>query len=453
MQVTLETTSGLERRMRISVPASSLDEKVDAKLKEAAGQVKIKGFRPGKVPMREVKRRFETGIRQDVSSEAMQSSFAEAVQQESVTPAGAPQIQEVSNLEPGKDLEFTAIFEVFPVVALEDFSKIDIEKPVSSVKKADIDKMIETLRTQRSEFKEVDRACEDGDKVNIDFDGYIDGEAFEGGKAEGSDVVLGSGSMIPGFEEGIVGSKAGDEKDIKVNFPDEYQASELAGKEATFKIKVNSVLESELPELNADFYKNFGVQEGGVKAFRKEVSSNMEKELASAVKNKVKNQAMDGLLASNSIDLPKALIDQEINRLRHDAVKQFGGHDKIDPSMLPAEMFTSQAEKRVSLGLIVNAIVEQHEIKVDDEKVKAMIEDMASSYEEPEQVVNYYYSNEEQLNQVQNLVLEDMVIEAILEKANVSDVKLGYEEAIKPPEPEAPAEEEETASEETKDDA
>ncbi|MFT5209132.1 MAG: trigger factor [Flavobacterium sp.] len=437
MQVTLETTSGLERRMRISVPAEELDDKVDAKLKQAAGQVKIKGFRPGKVPMKEVKRRYEVGIRQEVSSDVMQSSFAEALQQESVSPAGAPQIEDVSNLEAGKNLEFTAIFEVFPEVTLSDFSSILIERPVSTVEESDIDKMVETLRTQRSEFKEVDRACKDEDKVNLDFDGYLDGESFDGGKAEGSDIVLGSGSMIPGFEDGIVGAKAGEEKEIKVTFPEGYQAAELAGKEATFKIKVNTVLESELPELNDAFYTNFGVQEGGLEAFRLEVKSNMEKELAAAVKNKVKNQAMDGLLVSNKIDVPKALLDQEINRLRHEAVQQFGGHDKIDPSMLPAEMFTAQAGKRVSLGLLVNAIVEQHELKVDDDKVKEMIETMASSYEEPEQVMNYYYGNEEQLNQIQNLVLEDMVIDTILENSKVSDLKLAYDDAIKATEPAA----------------
>ncbi|MBL4680229.1 MAG: trigger factor [Pseudomonadales bacterium] len=449
MQVTLEATTGLERRMRISVPAEELDGQVEAKLKQAAGQVKIKGFRPGKVPMREVKRRFETGIRQEVSSEAMQSSFAEAVRQESVSPAGAPKIEDVSSLESGKNLEFTAIFEIFPEVTLKDFAEIVIERPVSEVEEADIDKMVETLRTQRSEFQEVDRACKNDDKVNIDFDGFVDGEAFDGGKAEGNDVVLGSGSMIPGFEDGITGLKPGEEKEIKVTFPEEYQATELAGKEATFKIKLNTVSESIQPELNDDFFKNFGVTEGGVEAFREEVLSNMNKELISSIKNKVKNQAMDGLLDSNSIDIPKALLEQEINRMRHDAVHQFGGHDKMDPSMLPAEMFSAQAERRVSLGLLVNAIVEQNEIKVDDERVKATIEDMASSYEEPEQVLNYYYGNEEQLNQIQNMVLEDMVIEVILDKANITDLKVSYEDAIKPVEPSVSSEKEAATETET----
>ncbi len=446
MQVILETTSSLGRRMKISVPAEQLDSKVEAKLKETAGQVRIKGFRPGKVPMREVKRRFGDGIRQEVSSEIMQMSFAEAIQQEAVSPAGLPQIEDVS-MEAGKDLEFTAVFEVFPEISIGDFSQITVERPVSLVTEADIDQMTENLRSQRAQFNEVERPCEDGDRVNVDFEGFVDGEAFDGGKAEGSDIVLGSGSMIPGFEDGIIGGSQDEEKELSVTFPEDYQSEELAGKDAVFKVKINSVSESEKPELNDEFFGEFGVTEGGVEAFREEIKSNMDKELEAAVKNKVKNQVMDGLIATNEIEIPKALIDQQVDRLRHDAVHQFGGHDKIDPSLLPAEMFVAQAERQVSLGLLVNAIVETHEIKPDDERVRTMIESMASSYEEPEQIVNYYYSNEEQLSQVQNLVLEDQIVEKILEEAVVEDVELEYEEAIKPIQPSNPPEAEETEAE------
>jgi trigger factor len=449
MQVTLETTSGLERRMRISVPGEELETRVAEKLKQTAGQVRIKGFRPGKVPLREVKRRFGDGIRQEVGSEMMQSSFAEAVQQEDVSPAGMPQIEDVK-LEAGADLEFTAVFEVFPEIELAGFDGIEIERPTAKVTPEDVETMIENLRTQRAEFVEVDRACQDGDQVNIDFAGTLDGEAFEGGTAEGSDVVLGSGSMIPGFEEGIVGMKAGDQKDVPVTFPEEYQAEDLAGKDAVFAITVNKVSESHKPELDDEFFKLFGVEEGGMDAFRNEVSANMEKELGNAIKNKVKNQALDGLQKVNAISLPKALIDQEIERLKQEAVQQFGGGQaNIDASMLPNEMFTSQAEKRVSLGLLVNAIVEQHELKVDDDRVKTMIHDMASSYEEPEQVINFYYNNQQQLNQIQNLVLEDQVIDLIVEGAKVSDVEQSYEEAIKPAAPALPEDDE--AAEESAD--
>ncbi|MCB1647821.1 MAG: trigger factor, partial [Pseudomonadales bacterium] len=391
MQVTLETTSGLERRMRISVPAAQFEEKVEAKLKQAAGQVRLKGFRPGKVPMREVRRRFGEGIRQEVSSELMQSSFAEAVQQESVAPAGVPSIEDVV-IEGGKDLEFTAVFEVFPEVEISDFSTIAVERPVSEVTDADVTKMIETLREQRKVFVDVDRAAQDGDQVVIDFEGFMDGEAFDGGQAEGHTLVLGSGSMIPGFESGIEGMKAGEERDIDVTFPEEYHAENLKGKAVVFKIKVSKVAESQLPELNEEFFTQFGVEEGDLDAFKAEVRQNMDKELAAAIKNRVKTQVLDGLASANKVDVPRALINQEIDRMRREAVQQFGGGNNLDPSILPADMFSAQTEKRVVLGLLVNAVVEQNELKVDDDRVRTMIEDMASSYEDPEQVVNFYYN-------------------------------------------------------------
>jgi trigger factor len=437
MEVTIETTSNLERKMRISVPSEQVETQVDAKLKQAAGQVKINGFRPGKVPMREVKRRFGEGIRQEVSSELMQSSFSEALAKEDVSPAGAPQIEDVS-MEAGKDLEFTAVFEVFPEVQLGDFAGITVEKPKAEVVDNDLDNMIVKLREQRLEYTETKRMARDEDKLNIDFEGFVDGEAFEGGKGEGSDIILGSGTMIPGFEKGLLKCKAGEEKDLELKFPDEYQAENLAGKEALFKIKVNTVSAPEKPELDDEFFKLFGVEEGGMEAFRTEVRGNMEKELATAIKNKVKNQVMDGLVETNSVDIPKALVASEVDRMRQEAVQQFGGAEQIDPSVLPAEMFEKQAEKRVKLSLVVSAIVEQFELKVDDEKVKETIEEMASTYEQPEQVVNYYYNNEQQLNQIQNMVLEQQVVDSILEKATVSEVNQPYEEAIKPPEPPMP---------------
>ena len=447
MQVTLETTSGLKRRMRISVPAEQFESKVEGKLKEAAGQVKIKGFRPGKVPMREVRRRFAEGIRQEVSSELMQASFTDAIRQESLAPAGMPQIQDVVS-EAGKDFEFTAEFEVFPEIELADFGLISVERPVAEITETDIDAMIETLREQRKAFADVTRASQVGDQLNIDFEGFVDDEAFEGGKAEGSELVLGSNSMIPGFEDGLVGSSAGDEKDITVTFPEAYQAEALAGKEALFKIKVNAVAEPALPALDEAFFEQFGVKEGGLQAFRVEVRSNMEKELAAVIKSKVKNQVLDGLAETNLVDVPQALVDSEVDRMRQEAVQQFGGSQKIDPSILPAEMFTAQATKRVQLGLMVNAIVEQKTLKVDHERVKQMIDTMASSYEDPEEVINYYYANEQQLNQIQNLVLEDQVIDSVLAGASVVEKTMSYEEAIKPATKNSLADESEASADE-----
>lgn len=431
MEVTLETTEGLERRMHITVPSDQLESRVEAKIKQAAGQVRIKGFRPGKVPLREVRRRYGAGIREEVGNELMQSSFAEAIREKNVSPAGMPKIEDFK-LESGEDLEFTAIFEVLPEVELKGFDDIEVERPVAEVTDADIDKMIDTLREQRLEYVAVERASQDQDKVMVDFEGFLDGEPFEGGKAENAEIVIGSGSMIPGFEDGLAGLAAGEEKELDIKFPDEYQSEQLAGKETTFKVKVNEVLEPKKPELDQAFFEAFGVAEGGLEAFRDEVKANMQKELDSAIKNKVRTQVMDGLVETNEVALPQALVEQEIDRLRHDAIHQFGGHDKIDPSVLPSEMFEEQARKRVSLGLLVNAIVEQHEIKLDDDRVRSRIEEMASSYEEPEQVVQYYYGNEQHLEQIQNLVLEEQVVDAVLDKANVTDKEMSYEEAVKP---------------------
>jgi len=453
MQVSLETTSGLERRMHITVPSNEFEGQVEAKLKQTAGQVRLKGFRPGKVPMKEVNRRFGAGIRQEVSSEMMESSYREAIIKEEVSPAGSPQIEDIK-IEQGQDLEFTAVFEVFPEIALADFSGIEVAKPEADVTEADIEKMIETLREQRKVFEAVDRAAQNDDKLNIDFEGFIDGEAFEGGKAEGSDLVIGSGSMIPGFEDGLIGAKAGEDTELNVTFPEDYQSSDLAGKDALFKVKVNSVLEAKLPELDESLFEQFGVTEGGLDAFKTEVTANMEKELKAAIATKVKNQVLDGLAETNDVLVPQALIDSEIDRMRREAVQQFGGQQQIDPSILPAEMFQDQASKRVVLGLLVNAIVEEKSLSADADLVKEKITEMASSYEEPEQVINYYYSNEEQLNQIQNLVLEEQVIETVIAEAVVTTESMGYEEAIKPVQPpEVEAEADESELDEAKQDA
>ena len=439
MQVTVETTAGLERKMRVVVPSERVEVQVTEKIKQTAKQAKINGFRPGKVPLREVKRRFGAGIRQEVSSEMIQSTYGEALQKEDISPAGMPKIEEV-NIEEGKDLEYTAVFEVFPEIEVSGLESIEVERLSSSIEDADLEKMIGTLREQRLVYAETDRAAAEKDQVNLDFEGFLEDEPFEGGKAEGTDLVLGSGSMIPGFEDGLTGLKADEEKDLKLTFPENYQAENLAGQEVLFKIKVNKVSEPELPELNDEFFEQFDVKEGGIEAFRKEVTNNMKRELDSAIKAKVKDQVMDGLSDNNEVDLPQSLIDQEVNRMRQEAVQQFGGGAQFDPSMLPAEMFSEQAQKRVKIGLIVSAIVDKNSLAADAEKVRETIEEMASTYQEPEEVINYYYSNEQQLSQIQNMVLEAQIVDFVLDSAKVTDKTVSYDEAVKR-EAELPAEE------------
>ena len=433
MQVSVETTSGLERRMTVGIPADRIENEVNKRLQQTAKRARVDGFRPGKVPMSVIRKRFGASAHQEVIGEVIQSSFYEAIMQEKLNPAGAPSV-EPKSMEAGKDFEYVATFEVYPEVTLAGFEAISVERPESEVTEADVDTMLETLRKQNTRFEAVERAAENGDQVTIDFVGKIDGEAFQGGTANGTNLVLGSGRMIPGFEEGLVGAKAGDSLTLKVTFPEDYQNLDLAGKAAEFETTVQAVAAPALPELNDEFFAQFGVNEGGLEGFRAEVRKNMERELRQAIKTKVKGQVMDGLLKTNTVEVPKALISNEIDRLREQAVQQFGGAN-IQASQLPAELFEEQAKRRVSLGLIVAEVVKQNDIKPDNDRVRAMVEELASAYQEPEQVINWYYQNEQQLGEIQSVVLEEQVVDTVLQKAQVTDKKVAYEEAVKPAQP------------------
>ncbi|MFJ3073470.1 MULTISPECIES: trigger factor [Pseudomonas] len=435
MQVSVENTSALERRMTIAVPAERVENEVNKRLQQTAKRAKVAGFRPGKVPMSVIRQRFEADARQEAFGDLVQASFYEAIVEQKLNPAGAPAV-EPKSFEKGKDLEFVAIFEVFPEFTVAGLESINVERLSAEVADADLDNMLEVLRKQNVRFEAVERAAEKDDQVNIDFVGKIDGEAFAGGSAKGTQLVLGSGRMIPGFEDGLVGAKAGEERVVNVTFPEDYQNLDLAGKAAEFTITVNSVSAPQLPELNEEFFAQFGIKETTLEGFRTEVRKNMERELRQAIKTKVKNQVMDGLLAANPIEVPKALLENEVNRLRVQAVQQFGGN--IKPEQLPAELFEEQAKRRVVLGLIVAEVVKQFELKPDDAKVREMIEEMASAYQEPEQVIAWYYKNDQQLNEVRSVVLEEQVVDTVLQKATVTDKSVSYEDAVKPAQ--APAE-------------
>ncbi|MGI2027273.1 trigger factor [Endozoicomonas acroporae] len=440
MQVSLEMTSGIERKLTITIPVADIDSEVNKRLQDLSRRVRLDGFRPGKVPMKVVKRRYGAGARQEVLGEMMQSSFIEAIQEQDLNPAGAPSVEALSDNDDG--FAFVATFEVYPEIALNDFSGIVVERPIAEVQESDVDEMIETLRKQSTTFADVERAAELGDRITFDYAGTKDGEAFEGGSAENSTLELGSGRMIPGFEDGLVGVSAGEEKVLSLTFPEDYQAKDLAGHSVEFACKVHKVAAPSLPELNDEFFARFGVSEGGQEVFRTEVSRNMERELRQAVKNKVKNQVMDGLLKIHEVEVPSALTSQEIDRMREQAVQQFGGmKGGFDPKQLPAELFEADAKKRVALGLLIGEVVKQREVKVDDERVRAMIEEMASAYQEPQQVIDWYYSNDEQLSQIKYVVLEEQVVDTILEAAHVSELACSYQDAIKPAERAAETEE------------
>lgn len=429
MQVSVESTSAIERRMTVGVPAERIENEVNKRLQQTARRAKVPGFRPGKVPMNIIRQRYEDSARQEVLGDLIQASFYEAVVQEKLNPAGSPSV-EPKAFEKGQALEYVATFEVFPEFEVKGLEELAVERLQAEVGAADVDSMLDILRKQNTRFEAVERAAENGDQLNIDFVGKIDGEAFAGGSAKGTLLVLGSGRMIPGFEEGLVGAAAGEERVLNVTFPEDYQNLDLAGKAAEFAVTVNAVSAPQLPELNDDFFALFGVKEGGLEGFRAEVQKNMERELRQAIKTKVKNQVMEGLLAVNDVEVPKALIGSEVNRLRVQAVQQFGG--SIDPQQLPAELFEAQAKRRVQLGLLVAELVKQFELKADEARVRELIEEMASAYQEPEQVVAWYYKNTQQLDEVRSVVLEEQVVDTVLQKAKVTDKQVSYEEAVKP---------------------
>jgi len=445
MQVSVETTTGLERLMTVSVPAERIDQDVSKRIQQTARTVRIDGFRPGKVPVKVVKQRYGKGIREEVLGQVVQETFYQALQQEDITPAGTPAIDFTKDAE-GENLEYTAKFEVYPEITLADYSSVEIERKSAEVKDADLDQMIETLRKQQADWAEVEREAADGDRVMIDFEGFVDGEAFDGGRGEGMDLVLGSNTMIPGFEAQLIGSKAGDQVELNVTFPESYQAENLQGKDAVFKVKVNTVSEQELAELNEDFFAKFGLEEKTEDAFRAEVKKNMERELNQALKMKLKDQVFSQLIDVNPINVPAALLENEIDNLRRQAVQQFAGPDSdMDHTTLPKEMFQDQAERRVKIGLLMQEVIKVNELEADEARVKSTLEEMAETYQDPQQVIEWYMGNEEMLGQIKGLVLEEQVVDTLLATAQVTDTEVSYEDAIKPEQPEAPADAKENA--------
>jgi trigger factor len=432
MQVSIETTSGLERRLIVGVPADVIDKEVNKRLQEAAKTVRINGFRKGKVPFKVVRQKFGSGVRQEVLGDTINRSFQEAVRQKAVRPAGQPRIEPKQFAE-GQDLEYVATFEVFPDIELNEIDGVSINRYTAEISEQDIDEMIETLRKSQSSWEQVSRPAQSGDKVNIDFVGTRDGEAFDGGSAAGYNLQLGSNSMIPGFEDAIIGLSPGESKTVSLTFPENYQVESLKGATAEFKITLNTVSEQKLPEIDEAFFKGFGVTEGGLEKFRSEVKENMEREKERMIRHKIKAQVLDALLEANKIEIPQSLVQNEINALRQQAVQQYGQlSSKLDVrSLLPDELFRARAERRTALGLLVSEVVTRQNITVDKERVKALVQSIASTYEDPVGVFNYYYSNEELMAGARAAVLEDQVVDYLLSKAQVIDKPVSYQELAK----------------------
>lgn len=442
MRVSVETTSGLERRLTVGVPADQIDTAVDKRLQEAARNVRLPGFRPGKVPMRVMKQRFGAGVRQEVLGEVISRSFQEAVMSENLRPAGQPSI-EARKMDAGQDVEYTATFEVFPAVEVNALEDLAIEKPKAEVGDADIDDIVEVFRKQQGQLVSAERAAKEGDTVIIDFEGFRDGEAFEGGSGEGTSLELGSGRMIPGFEDGLIGASAGEEKRLKLTFPEDYQKEDLAGADVEFKVSVSEVQELELAAVDAALFAQYGLEEGTEDDFRAEVKQNMERELRNAVEASVKTQVMDAVLAAHQeLELPASLIAQEVNAMRQQMFQQFGGAAPQDmdlASILPDEMFAEQAERRVKLGLVMAEMISQSELTAEPAKVREAIEDIASTYQDPEEVINWYYSENEQLAGIESRVLEDAVVDKLLSEAAIAEIECSYQDALAKARPDAPA--------------
>jgi trigger factor len=438
MQITTEVVSGLERRLNITVPTERLKNQFDARLKRFAKTVKVNGFRPGKVPLSRIQAEYGQSIQQDVINDLVRDTVFEALEQEKINAVGMPNIESVDVSDAG--LVYKALVEVYPEVTVNSFEGLTIERQTSSVNDADVDTMIDNLRKQRQEFsvKKNGKAA-DGDQVTFDFEGTIDGVLFDGGASKDFKLVIGSNKMIPGFEDGIVGMKKDEEKVIDVTFPADYQAENLAGKLAQFKINVSLIENAKLPEIDAQFLQLFGIElapeEGGIDKLKADVRKNMEREVKSSLRNQLKQNTFDAVLAANDIEVPKAMVAEEIIRQRkmmlQQFAQQFGGAQQFDEKMLPDELFQDKSERSVKLGVLISKILADANLQVDQDRVKAMIAESAESYEDPSEVIEYYTNDKQQRAQVEAVVLEDQVIDHILAGAKVTEVAVDYQELLK----------------------
>ena len=430
MQTNLETLDRLERRLTMAVPTQEIDKEVTERLKKLSRTVRMHGFRPGKVPLKIVTQQYGPQVRSEVIGEAVQKAFDQAVQENKLRVAGNPRI-ESKDAEDGSQMAFSATFEIYPEVALGDVGKSRVEKLSLVVDEADVDKTVEILRKQRVTFSPVDRPAAEGDRVTLDFTGTIDGAEFPGGKGSDAQVVLGEGRMLPEFEQHLTGLAAGESRGFEVKFPDDYRGKEVAGKTAHFEATLKKVEAPKVPELDAEFAKTLGVQDGDLGRMREEVKANVEREVKKRVESDLKQKVMQALIDSTPVEVPKSLVEMETRRMVQTARADLESRGiKMDQLPINPEAFEEQARRRVALGLVVGELVKSQGMGASPEQIRALVEDYAQSYEQPSEMVRWLYSESQRLGEFEALALEANVVKWVLEHAQVEEKAVSFDELM-----------------------
>ena len=430
MQQAVQNTSPLERNITVSIPVERIEAEIATRLKKLARTVKMQGFRPGHVPIKMVERHYGFQVRQEVVTDEVQQRFADAVKDQNYRVAGYPRFQPVPAGDGASNVEYTATFEVYPDIVVGDLTKFEVTRPVTQVSDADVDKTIETLRKQRAKYNNVDRAARNGDLANIDFEGLIAGQPFEGNKAANFTVILGEARMLPDFESAIVGMKTGETNTFPLTFPQDYNEA-LKGKTADFTVTVNQVAEADLPPLDAEFATQLGVASGDVEQLRREVRQNVEAEVAKRIKGRIKEQVMDAMYTSAAFEVPRSLLENEIQRMQQQAVEDLKQRGMTQQEItLPPQLFTDRAARRIKVGLVVAELVKRNSLHAKPEQVKKIIEEHAQSFEQPEQLVRWYYADPARLAEVEALAMEDNVVEWALGQVGVVDEKMAFDDLM-----------------------
>ncbi len=432
MQANLETLGQLERRLSIAVPMSEIEGEVETRLKKLSRTVKMHGFRPGKVPLKVVAQQYGPQVRQEVLGDTLEKTFGAAVKEQNLRVAGYPRFEAKAPADGAQQFEYSATFEVYPEIALGDVSSAKIERPVLEVTEQEVDKTLEVMRKQRVSFDTVQRAAQEGDRVTMDYRGTVDGQEFAGGAAQNQQVVLGEGRLLPDFEKNLSGMQQGDAKAFELRFPDDYHGKDVAGKTATFEVKVSEVAAPRLPEIDAEFAKSLGVADGDIGKLRQEVRENLEREVRGRLKSRAKDKAMQALIDTTKLEVPKSLVTMEVERMQQSTRQDLAarGVKVTGDTPLPTDLFESQAQRRVTLGLILAELVKAHQLQPKPEQVKAMVEEQAQSYERPEEVVRWFYQSPERLRDIESLVLEDNVVDWVMKTAKVQDSPVAFDELM-----------------------